>query len=186
VKNGRVTLQFCGFGGQGIVLSAIVFGAAAVTRAGINAVQTQSYGSEARGGECQAELILSGEPIGSPLADQVHILVAMSRSALSRYLDRLKPGGALLIDPELLERPARPDIQVYQVPASRMAQESGSQIAANMAMLGFLQAATQIISGDDLCSAIRDQVPARFLDINLRAAQKGMALAEAQHVTIEA
>ena len=65
----QVRLQFCGFGGQGIVLSSVIFGTAAVLTAGLNAVQTQSYGSEARGGECQAELILAQEPIHSPLAD---------------------------------------------------------------------------------------------------------------------
>ncbi len=73
----RITLQLCGFGGQGIVLASVILGTAAVTRAGLNAVQTQSYGSEARGGECQAELILARGPIHSPLADRVDILVAM-------------------------------------------------------------------------------------------------------------
>lgn len=64
MRIGSVNLQFCGFGGQGIVLSAIIFGTAAVKGAGLNALQTQSYGSESRGGQCQAELILSAEQIG--------------------------------------------------------------------------------------------------------------------------
>jgi len=96
----QVTIQFCGFGGQGIVLSSVIFGTTAVLHSGMNAVQTQSYGSEARGGECQAELILSQEPIKSPLADQLDILVAMSQPALNQYLKRLKPGGTLIFDPE--------------------------------------------------------------------------------------
>lgn len=83
MKKDRVSIQFCGFGGQGLVLSATVFGTAAV-HAGLNAVQTQSYGSEARGGECQAELILSEEPINSPSTATVDLLVAMSQPALER------------------------------------------------------------------------------------------------------
>ncbi|MCK4961783.1 MAG: 2-oxoacid:acceptor oxidoreductase family protein, partial [Anaerolineales bacterium] len=61
MDSGRINIQFCGFGGQGIILSAVIFGTTAVTKAGMNAVQTQSYGSEARGGECQAEMIVSKE-----------------------------------------------------------------------------------------------------------------------------
>ena len=89
----RVTVQFCGFGGQGIVLSSVVFGTAAVTRAGLNGVQTQSYGSEARGGECQAELILLKESDQFALGRRVDILVAMSQSALDKYLGRLRPAA---------------------------------------------------------------------------------------------
>ena len=81
IKN--TNIRFCGFGGQGIVLSAIIFGTTAVTKAGLNAVQMQSYGSEARGGECQAEVIVSEEIIESPLADSMDVLVAMSQSALN-------------------------------------------------------------------------------------------------------
>lgn len=181
----RVTLQFCGFGGQGIVLSSVVFGTAAVIRAGLNAVQSQSYGSEARGGECQAELILSEGPIHSPLADRVDILVAMSQLALDRYLDRLRPGGTLILDPELVQPPARPDIRVAQVPATQIASDAGGTIAANMVMLGFLQQATGLITEEALYETIRDSVPPRFVDLNLAAAARGRALAEAANVTVE-
>jgi len=178
----QVTVQFCGFGGQGIVLSSVVFGTAAVTKAGLNGVQTQSYGSEARGGECQAELILSKAPINSPLAERVDILVAMSQSALDKYLHRLRPGGTLIIDPELVDEPqvypdGLDDIAVALVPATQMASELGARIAANMVMLGFLQQSTGLLSEDALYGTIRDNVPPRFLELNLEAAAQGMALA---------
>ncbi len=181
----RVTLQFCGFGGQGIVLSSVVFGKAAVTKAGLNAVQTQSYGSEARGGECQAELILSDGPINSPLSDEADIVVAMSQLALERYLGRLKSGGALIIDPELVQKPERADIQIAQVPATQIASEMGARIAANMVMLGFLQQATHLIAQDDLYETIRDNVPQKLLEVNLLAAKQGMALAREQNFAVE-
>jgi 2-oxoglutarate ferredoxin oxidoreductase subunit gamma len=178
-------LQFCGFGGQGIVLSAVVFGAAAVTQAGLEAVQTQSYGSEARGGECQAELIISAEPIDSPLADQVDILVARSQPALGRYIDRIKPGGTLILDPALVDPPERDDVEVVEVRAAETASELGNEIVANMVTLGFLQQATGLVSADDLDEAIRSSVPERFVDLNLRAAERGRVLAKEQGTTVE-
>ena len=185
MRIGSVNLQFCGFGGQGIVLSAIIFGTAAVKGAGLNALQTQSYGSESRGGQCQAELILSAESINSPIADQVDILVAMSQSALDRYLDRLCSGGTLLIDPELVVPPERSDIKTIEVPATQAASEIGAKIVANMVILGFIQQATGLISEEDLYKSIRENVPAKFLEVNLEAAKRGIALANDQKVKVE-
>lgn len=185
MRNERANLQFCGFGGQGIVLSAVIFGTAAVTQAGLNAVQTQSYGSEARGGQCQAELILSEGPLNSPLADQVDILVAMSHSALDRYLDRLRSGGTLILDSELVGQPKRSDIKIIEVPATQTASEIGPKIVANMVMLGFLQQATGLISQEDLLEAIRSNVRPKFLKVDLEAAKRGIALAKDQKVKVE-
>lgn len=179
-----VNLQFCGFGGQGIILLAVILGTAAV-KTGLNALQTQSYGSEARGGQCQAELIVSPEPINSPLADQIDILIAMSQSALDRYLDRLRSGGTLLIDSELVATPERSDIKTTKVPATQTASEIGPKIIANMVVLGFVQQATGLISEADMYQAIRKNVPAKFLEVNLKAAECGMALAHKQNVKVE-
>lgn len=181
----RINMQFCGFGGQGIILSAVVFGTTAVTKAGMNAVQTQSYGSEARGGECQAELIVSKETVGSPLADQMDILISMSQSALDRYLQRLRSGGTLIFDPELVERPDRTDITAIEVPATQMAGEIGVKLAANMVMLGFLQQATRLFTEKNLLETIREDVPERFIDVNLEAARRGIELAKNAGTVLE-
>ncbi len=182
----NVTVQFCGFGGQGIILSSVILGSAAVTKAGLYAVQTQSYGSEARGGECQAEVMIGKEPIDSPVADQSDILVAMSQSALKRYLPRLKPGGNLFYDPEFIEAPGeRKDIRVHAVPATRIAAEEGAKLAANMVALGFIQQATGLFQAEDLFGAIRENVRERFIEVNLKAAQRGMDLAKAQGVRVK-
>lgn len=185
MQRSRISLQFCGFGGQGLVLSATVFGTAAVY-AGLNAVQTQSYGSEARGGECQAELILSEEPINSPTGEKVDILVAMSQAALDRYLERLKPGGMLLIDPRYVTRPERTDARLLEVPVTQIAiDEIGQQITANMVMLGFLRETTELIPEDALVRAIDNSVPERFLAVNLKAVQRGKTLALKQNTSPE-
>ncbi len=185
MQKDRINLQFCGFGGQGLVLSATVFGTAAV-RAGLNGVQTQSYGSEARGGECQAELILSEGAINSPSADKMDILVAMSQSALDRYLNRLNSKGILILDPRFVVRPTRDDIRILEVPVTKIAtEEIGQQITANMLMLGFLRQATGMFSEEALIEAIRDSVPQRFLEANLKAAKRGKALAIERNVSLE-
>jgi 2-oxoglutarate ferredoxin oxidoreductase subunit gamma len=183
--DGRLNVQFCGFGGQGIVLSGVILGTAAVTKANLNAIQTQSYGSEARGGECQAEVIVSRETIDSPLADEMNIVVAMSQSALAKYLHRLKSGGTLIIDPEFVSPPERTDVTTNEVPATQIADETGLKLAANMVMLGFLQQATGLFTEEHLLTTIRENVPERFIDANLEAARRGMALAKAGGVVVD-
>ena len=173
----NINIRFCGFGGQGIVLSAIILGTTAVTKAGLNAVQMQSYGSEARGGECQAEVIVSEDPIESPLADSMDVIVAMSQSALDKFIGTLKDDGTLIIDPEFVQKPALEKMTVWEVPATRMATEIGVKLAANMAMLGFIQEKLKIFSDRDLLEVISTSVPAKFLDANIKAANSGMQLA---------
>jgi 2-oxoglutarate ferredoxin oxidoreductase subunit gamma len=172
-----MNIRFCGFGGQGIVLSAIIFGTTAVTRAGLNAVQMQSYGSEARGGECQAEVIVSENSIESPLADFMDVVVAMSQAALDKFLKSLKKGGHLIMDPEFVRKPERDDILISQVPATRIAATCGVKLAANMVMLGFVQETLNVFSAEDLMDVISAHVPAKFVDINIAAANSGMRLA---------
>jgi len=185
MKEGRINMQFCGFGGQGLVLSATVFGTAAV-HAGLNAVQTQSFGSEARGGECQAELILSEGPINSPSAAEADLLIAMSQLALDRYLPRLKLNGTLVIDPRYVQRPSRTDIRSIEVPVTKIASEEiGQQITANMVMLGFLRQATGLIPEEALLRAIRESVPERFVELNLKAANRGKQLAIEEGISVE-
>ncbi len=174
---GLLRTQFCGFGGQGIVLAAVIFGTTAVTKAGLYAVQTQSYGSEARGGECQAEVIVSGSPIGSPLADRVDLLVAMSQSALEKYQDRLRPQGWLIYDSEFVSPPDRDDINLRAVPATETASALGVDLAANMVMLGYLQKAGGWFEADQLKEVVAGNVPERFLEINLKAVEAGARMA---------
>lgn len=173
-----LTIQFSGFGGQGIVLSSLIFGSAAVLEAGFNAVQTSSYGSEARGGQCQAELILSKDEILSPTSASPDILVCMSQIALNTYLDRLPEGKVLVIDPDMAERPSRTDITIIEVPATTIATDLGLRISANMVVLGFLQEYTSLISREILFLTIKNNVPTKFLDTNIEAATKGIELAK--------
>jgi len=170
----RKAIQLCGFGGQGVILATLILGSTAVTKQGYHAVQTQSFGSEARGGECQAELILSKDQIFSPTADQADILVAMSDLALSRYVVRLKTGGVLLMDPDMVTKPERIDLKIYEIRANHIAKEIGFAMAGNMVFLGALNRLTGILTEEQLFDGIKENVPERFAEVNIKAARTGI------------
>ncbi len=173
-----ISIRISGFGGQGIILISLILGTAAVTKKGLYVVQTQSYGSEARGGQCQAELIISEQPIHSPTTRNKDILVSLFQTALDRYISTLKPGCILVVDPKLVHKIPDKNFTIYQVPATETAIQIGNRIAANMVMLGFLQPLLNLVSEDDLKSVIMDTVKEKFVDINLRAFNAGLSIAK--------
>jgi len=174
-----LNIGICGFGGQGVILSAVILGTTVVTKRNMYAVQTQSYGSEARGGQCQSELIISERPINSPAAAQKDILIALSQSSLERYLPTLREGGVLIVDPKTVtEIPEGEGIKVVLVPATDTAVALGNRIAANMVLLGFVQVATNLFSTDELLDVVKEYVPARFVDLNVAAVNAGVELAK--------
>lgn len=167
----KITL--CGFGGQGIILSAVMLGTAAVTKGGLYAVQTQSYGSEARGGQCQAELIIDKTAINSPVAEKKNLLVAMFQTAYEKYIPTLAEDGVLVIDPQLVTNLTHPIANTFAIPATQIAVDLGNRMAANMVMLGFLSECLGILRFDDLIEVIREEVNPRFVELNLKAAKAG-------------
>ena len=172
----RITL--CGFGGQGIILSAVILGTTAVTKGNKYAVQTQSYGSEARGGQCQAELIIDERAINSPVAEKKNLLVAMFQTAYEKYIPTLEEDGVLVIDPVLVTNITRPIKNTFEVPATQIAVDLGNRMAANMVMLGFLSEALGIIGHQDLLDVVKDTVNPRFVELNFKAVEAGAAYAK--------
>ena len=164
----RWTIRFGGFGGQGIVLSSVVFGLAAV-HDGKFVCQRASYGAEARGGKCKSEVIISDEEISYPLIDELQILVIMSQQAIESYLSELKPSGLLIIDPDMVDEVKRRNVRVLKIPAAKTADGLGNRIVANMIMLGVLQAETGIVTKESLHKAMRESVADRFIEINTKA-----------------
>ena len=172
----KSTVKIAGFGGQGVVLASIILGRAALVD-GKYATQTASYGSESRGGECKSEVVISSDKIDYPLVDKVQTLVVMSQPALSKYVDDLLPGGTLLVDPDMVkEMPHREGINVIKVPATKMAENLGRRIVANMVMLGALQEHMKIVSKDALLQAAKENVPPRTVDLNVKAIEEGIRL----------
>ena len=174
----RWTVRFGGFGGQGIVLSSVVTGLAAVYD-GKYVCQRASYGSEARGGKCKSEVIISDEEISYPLIDKLQVLVIMSQQALDSYIKELEPGGLLIIDPDMVDDPdRRQNVEVLKIPAAKTADKLGNRIVANMIMLGALQAKTGIVSKDALMTSMEDSVAPRFVEINRKAIKTGGQILE--------
>lgn len=171
-------ISLCGFGGQGIILAAVILGTAAVTRGGLYAVQTQSYGSEARGGQCQAELIIDQQPINSPIAEKKNLLVALFQTAYERYIDDLEEDGVLVVDPQLVTSPVRSIRNTFEIPATQIAVDLGNRMVANMVTLGFLSQCLGLVSREDLLETVRKTVNPRFLELNFRAVDAGIAYAK--------
>lgn len=178
-----LSIRISGFGGQGIILISVILGTAAVTEKGLYVVQTQSYGSEARGGQCQTELIISNKPIHSPATENKDILVSLFQAALDRYITSLKPNGILIVDPKLVNRIPSKGFNVYRVPATETAIQIGNRIAANMVILGFLQPLLKIVSENDLKNVISNTVKEKFVDVNLRAFDAGLNIAKELKLT---
>lgn len=171
-------ISLCGFGGQGIILAAVILGTTAVTKGNQYAVQTQSYGSEARGGQCQAELIIDQKPINSPVAEKKNLLVALFQDAYEKYIPCLEDDGVLIIDPQLVTRQIREVEHTFAVPVTQIAVDLGNRMAANMVMLGFVCECLGVIDQNDLISVVKELVPARFMDLNVKAVAAGVAYAK--------
>jgi 2-oxoglutarate ferredoxin oxidoreductase subunit gamma len=168
----RKEVKIGGFGGQGIILAGVILGKAACVFSGLNAVQTQSYGPEARGGASKAEVVISDGVIGYPGVEQADILVAMSQQAWDKYNQAVKESSKIIIDPDLVTL-GPSEKRVYKVKATKIATNLGSKIVANMVMLGALIGITGLVPKDAMEKAILDSVPKRTLEVNKRAYEEG-------------
>jgi len=167
-------LRMAGFGGQGVILSAIILGKAASIHQGAYATMTQNFGPEARGGACSAQLLLSGEPILYPYVTQPDILVVMSQEAYGRFVPELKEGGLLIVEQDLVRVTDLPrQTRVYSCPATRLAEELGKRMVSNSVMVGFFAAVTRLLDPEAVRKAVADSVPSSFQELNLRAFDKG-------------
>jgi 2-oxoglutarate ferredoxin oxidoreductase subunit gamma len=167
-------IRIAGFGGQGVILSAIILGRAASIHQGQYATMTQSFGPEARGGACSAQLILSDQPVLYPYVTQPDILVVMSQEACSRFASELKDGGTLIVERDLVRVTDLPrETKVYSVPATRLAEELGKRMVLNAVMVGFFTAVTHLLDPDAVRKAVADAVPSSSRDLNLKAFERG-------------
>jgi len=169
-------VRFGGVGGQGIVLAGRLLGKAASLFDGKDAVCTQSYGPEARGGASRADVVISDHRVDYPFVLDADILAVFFQEAYVMFRSQRKPGSILLIDDSLV-KPYDGEENLHLVPAIRMAEELGNRMAANVLMLGYLIGATGIVSRESVEQAIRTTVKPRILDLNLEAFDAGMRVA---------
>lgn len=170
----RLEIRFAGFGGQGIIKSGIITAAAACIYGEKNAVQTQSYGPESRGGACKSEVVISEEEIDFPKVVEPDILVVMSQHAYNDYVDDVKNGGTVILDPDMIPREKEmKNVKVFRVPATKIAEELGRRIVANIVMLGAFVALTNALDENALKESVKANVPKGTEELNLAAFQKG-------------
>ena len=174
---------FAGFGGQGMLLIG-KFVAMACMLEGKHVSWLPSYGPEMRGGTANCSVIVSDEPIGSPMVHQADAIVAMNRPSLDKFESKVKPGGVLVINSSIIDRKAeRDDIKVVYCDAQRIAEDIKNPKGANVAILGSLMAAEPIVSDELMSEAIRIELgerKAKFLPGNMKALEAGKAAAADQ------
>ena len=171
--------RLCGFGGQGIITAGIILGSAVTVHAGLNAVQTQSYGPEARGGASKSEVVISDQEIGYPGISIPDALLVMSQQAWEKYHHDINDKTKIIIDPDLVDTGTFGQEfkgKIYFARATKKASELGNRIVANIIMLGALCATTRVISEELMEKAVLESVPKKYLELNRRAFQEGFKM----------
>ncbi len=171
----RKEIRISGFGGQGIVLAGYLLGKALTLYEGLEAVMTQSYGPEARGGASSANIVVADRPIDYPFVQKADVLVTLSQEAYTKYRDRTTP-EAIIIHDEGLVAIETGDTSIG-IPATRIAEELGRRIVANVVMLGAFAAHTEFASRETLILSLESTVKKKTLPMNLEAFETGYAFA---------
>jgi 2-oxoglutarate ferredoxin oxidoreductase subunit gamma len=167
-------IRIAGFGGQGVILSAMILGKAASLYQNAFATMTQSFGPEARGGACSAQLVISPSPVLYPYVTHPDIVVILSQEAYTRFVPELKEGGTLIVEQDLVRlTDLKPNTKVHSIPATRFAEELGKRMVLNSVMVGFFTSVTRLLEREAVRKAVVDSVPASFRDLNLKAFDRG-------------
>ena len=177
----RYEIRFSGAGGQGLITAGIILAEAAAIIEGKSALQSQSYGPEARGGASKSEVIISDGPIDYPKATVVDACLAMTQESADKYAVGIKDGGLLLLDDDFVKNNPEGNFTVYRLPIMRMAKEDiGREIVANVIALGAVIGLTNVVSKEAGEEAVMRRVPPAFKELNQKAFnlgyEKGKAL----------
>lgn len=170
-------MVLAGFGGQGILFAGKV-----IAYGGLNDGKEiswlPSYGPEMRGGTANCSVCISDKTIGSPLVVTPDVLIALNLPSFEKFIDTVKPGGTVIIDSFLINKKVdREDVNVFYVPATKLAEENGIKGLANIILVGKLFKETGFCTEEALYKAIEKCVPARkanMLEFNKKALEIGM------------
>lgn len=169
-----------GFGGQGVMLMGQMLAYAGMIE-GKHVSWLPSYGPEMRGGTANCTVVVSDQPVGSPLITRPGIVVAMNLPSLDKFEGSIKPGGLLIYNSSLIKRqPKRDDITVLPVSANEIANELGSDRIANMVVLGALLGMKPMVEMQSILAALRHALPPHrhnLLPLNEQALERGRSLA---------
>ena len=169
-------LLFSGFGGQGILFAGKFIAYKGLTDEK-QVSWLPSYGPEMRGGTASCSVIVSDEPVGSPIVSTPDVLIAMNLPSLDKYENTVAKGGIILMDSSLIERKVmRDDVTVYAVPATQLASDNGMPTLANMILVGKLLKVLDDYKEESVTAALKKVISAKradMLDINRKAMQIG-------------
>lgn len=169
-------ILIAGFGGQGVL-----FAGKLLAHIGLHENKQlswlPSYGPEMRGGTANCSVIISDEPVGSPIVTKPDILIAMNLPSLDKYENDVVPGGVIIVDSSLVTRKVnRDDVTVFYIPATSMANEINAPTLANMIIIGKLIKETNVVSYSEIDNVLEKIVSARhqnLLEINKKAIDAG-------------
>jgi 2-oxoglutarate ferredoxin oxidoreductase subunit gamma len=169
----------CGYGGQGIVLAGTILGQAAFND-GKWVSGTSSFGTAARGGTCQAEVVISDQPIIFPYVIEADILIAMYQTAYSRYIEQVKrEGGVVIYDNDFVFPKEITGLKHVPIPATRKAiEELDTKTVANVAILSAAVEITELVTEEALRAAVAEIAPQRLRELDLKAMDIGFRLGE--------
>jgi 2-oxoglutarate ferredoxin oxidoreductase subunit gamma len=175
----RCRMIFSGSGGQGVITAAIILAEAAVLCENLNAVQSQSYGAEARGGATRSDVIISDSIIHFPKVLQPNVLVCLNQNSYNKFYPVIRPGGLLITDPRFVQTEKKVDAQqkeliMYETVMAKI----GKPIVFNICMLGAVIALTELVKPESVMKMLALRIPQDFLDMNRQALDIGLALGE--------
>ena len=172
----RYEMRFAGSGGQGVILASVILAEAAVI-SGINAVQSQAYGPEARGGVSKAETILSKDYIWYSKVTRPSFLLALTQASLDKYSKELAEQAVVMIDDSLTVPDWLDPSSVIAVPILKTAREKvGKAFTANIVAVGAINEALSLFDHDSLLEGIRRHIPAGTEELNRKALEEGKKL----------
>ncbi len=173
----RCRIVFSGSGGQGVITAAIILAEAAVMYEGLNAVQSQSYGPEARGGATRSDVIISDSEIFFPKVFQPNVLICLTQAAYIKFYPIIRPGGLLICDSRFVRTERKVDARQVELPMyATVMEEIGKPIVFNICMLGALLSLTELVTPPSVEKVLADRIPPGFLDMNRKALQLGIDL----------
>lgn len=179
----RKEIRISGFGGQGVVLAGFILGKTFSLYQELEAVMTQAYGPEARGGASSANIVVADRLIDYPFIQKADVLVALSQEAYTRFRPEAREDALVLIDEGLVN--PTPEDMVLKIPATSIAEELGRRIVANMVMLGFVASKLDLIERESIEKSIETSVRAATIPLNLQAFEQGYEYSPIKEPLIE-
>jgi 2-oxoglutarate ferredoxin oxidoreductase subunit gamma len=170
-------LLFSGSGGQGVITAAILMAEAAVRFESLNAIQTQSYGAEARGGATRSDVIIWDKPIYFPRVIQANVLICLTQAAFNKYQEMIRPGGLLITDSRRVSNSRKVDARRIELPFYDAVMDTIKKpVVLNICMLGAVVAVTELVRIASIKSLIAERFAKEFHETNFQAVDLGVEL----------